>query len=111
MALSRAMVAETRARPGKESPYMFRLRILHRAALLALVASLFLAPLVQARDIRNPDWRNHEPGIIKAALEALPRAWNLLRVLWEQAGSSLDPFGEPKPNTGSSPDPSGNTSG
>jgi hypothetical protein len=86
---------------------MFRLRILRRAALLALVGSLFLTPLIQARDIRTPEWRNHEPGIIKAALEALPRAWNLFRVLWEQAGSSLDPFGEPKPPAGSSLDPFG----
>lgn len=90
---------------------MPRPRLLRRTALLVLVSSLFLAALAQARDIRTPERRHHESDLIEAVRDALPRAWNLFRVLWDRAGSSLDPFGEPKPTTGSSPDPSGNTSG
>lgn len=86
---------------------MSRSPVRRTAVLLLLAASLVLPQLGEARDLGARAREHPKRNIIEAISNALPQAWNLVKVIWEQAGSSLDPFGEPKPNAGSSLDPFG----
>jgi hypothetical protein len=74
--------------------------------LLLLVAALLLPSLALAD---KPDAKERpSPRLTLATLwNALPGAWVLFKAIWEREGSSLDPFGSPKPNEGSSLDPFG----
>lgn len=76
------------------------------AALLLLVTALLLPSLVVAKE--QPAAERPLPRKTLTTLwNALPKAWTLFKSLWEREGSSLDPFGEPKPSEGSSLDPFG----
>lgn len=88
---------------------MFRSTAIRRATLLAVVCVLFSAIPSQAREPRREE-RSRQEGLVRAALRAIPDAWSaLLRAVWDEEGSSLDPFGSPKPNEGSSLDPFGHS--
>ena len=88
---------------------MFRFTAIRRAAPLAACVLLFLIAIPsQARELRGEKRSRSEENIVRAALRAIPDAWKaLLRTVWDEEGSSLDPFGNPKPDEGSSLDPFG----
>jgi len=90
---------------------MFRPRVaVPRTALLLLISFLLLPPLADAREFRAEEARVTAPRVIAAIWNALPGVRDLVKAVWGAAGSSLDPFGEPKPQEGSSPDPQGSSS-
>ncbi|MES1246015.1 MAG: hypothetical protein ABUT39_30690 [Acidobacteriota bacterium] len=89
---------------------MFRFTAIRRAApLAATCVLLFLVAIPsQARELRGEERSRPQESLAEAALRAIPDAWNaFLRAVWDQEGSSLDPFGNPKPDEGSSLDPFG----
>jgi hypothetical protein len=75
-------------------------------ALLLLVAALLLPPLAFAREAQVKERPSPRPTLA-ALWNVLPQVWTLFKCIWEKEGSSLDPFGPPKPNEGSSLDPFG----
>lgn len=77
-----------------------------RVVLLVLVGTLLLPPLASAAKPRAKERRSARPTLT-ALWNAVPEAWALFKSVWEGEGSSLDPFGQPKPNEGSSLDPFG----
>jgi hypothetical protein len=89
---------------------MFRFTAIRRTALLAAAFALFAIPS-QAREPRGEERRSSQASladVADAALRAIPDAWNaLLKAVWDEEGSSLDPFGNPKSDEGSSLDPFG----
>lgn len=87
---------------------MFRFTTIRRTVLLVAACVLLAAAPSQARELRGEDTRSPEESFIEATLMAVPDAWTaLLKAVWDQEGSSLDPFGNPKPDEGSSLDPFG----
>ena len=77
-----------------------------RTALLLLVGALFLPSLVLA-EWSHAKERPSPSQTLAALWNAVPDVWALFKSIWEREGSSLDPFGPPKPNEGSSLDPFG----
>ena len=75
-------------------------------ALLLLVGTLLLPSQVSAKEPRARERRSARQPLT-ALWNVLPEAWSLLKSVWEGEGSSLDPFGQPRPNEGSSLDPFG----
>lgn len=86
---------------------MFRLTAIRRATLLIAVYGLLVAIPSEAREVFGQERRSPEERLVNAVLESIPNAWALLKSVWDQEGSSLDPFGNPKPDEGSSLDPFG----
>ena len=84
---------------------LFRVRTV---ATLVLAAALLLPPLALAKEPRPPE-RPSPRENLAAFWNAVPKAWTLFKNIWEREGSSLDPFGSPKPGEGSSLDPFGGT--
>ena len=74
-------------------------------ALLLLVGTLLLPSQISAKEPRARERRSAQP--LTVLWNALPEAWSLWKSVWEGEGSSLDPFGQPRPNEGSSLDPFG----
>lgn len=72
-------------------------------ALLLLVGALLLPPMAWAKEPRATE-RPSPRETLAALWNAIPEAWTLLKSIWEREGSSLDPFGPPKPPEGSSLD-------
>jgi hypothetical protein len=72
----------------------FRVR---SVALLLLVGTLLLPSLASAEEFRTKERRSTHHNFT-ALWNAFPEAWTLLKRVWEGEGSSLDPFGQPKPN-------------
>jgi hypothetical protein len=79
-------------------------RIDVRRLLAALLLLLTLAPALSWAGQRGPEPRDEA---VKGRF--LPTLWSFVKALWEENGSSLDPRGQPRPNEGSSLDPSGST--
>lgn len=77
-------------------------------ALLLLVGVLLLPSLAGAEESWAKERRSARYNFT-TLWNGLPEAWTLLKRVWEGEGSSLDPFGKPKPNEGSSLDPFGGT--
>ncbi len=65
--------------------------------LLLLVGTLLLPPLASAEEVRTKE-RHSARQSFTSLWNAFPEAWTLLKSVWEGEGSSLDPFGQPKPN-------------
>ncbi len=82
--------------------------VIRRAALVLLLGTCLLAPL-EAKDIPAKRQSAARKAQESRLLRVLPEAWTLIKSLWEPEGSSLDPFGTPKPSEGSSLDPFGKT--
>ena len=81
-------------------------RIDIRRTLAVLLLVLTLTPAVSWAGERRPEpW--YEVVILRSRL--LPALWGFLGSVWEKSGASLDPDGQPRPNEGSSLDPSGST--
>lgn len=74
---------------------------------LVLAAALLLPPLALAERPRAAT-RPSPRETLAALWSVIPEAWTLFKSIWEREGSSLDPFGPPKPPEGSSLDPFGN---
>ena len=86
---------------------MFRFTAI-RATLALAACVLFAAVPSEAHESRGKERRSQQESLIDAALRAIPDGWTaLLKAVWDQEGSSLDPFGNPKPDEGSSLDPFG----
>jgi hypothetical protein len=85
---------------------MFRFTAIRSATLVLAVCGLLAAVPSEARKMRGQERRSEGKRLIEAALQAIPDAWALLKAVWDEEGSSLDPFGNPKPQ-GSSLDPFG----
>lgn len=77
-----------------------------KVLLLLLVTVLLLPSLAFAIDAQAKERPSPRQGLT-ALLNAIPEVWTLFKSIWEKEGSSLDPFGPPKPNEGSSLDPFG----
>jgi ABC-type arginine transport system permease subunit len=77
-----------------------------KVVLLLLVAVLLLPPLARAKENRARE-RTSPRQSFTTLWRAVPEVWTLFKSIWEKEGSSLDPFGQPKPNEGSSLDPFG----
>jgi hypothetical protein len=88
---------------------MFRSPLLRRTAFLLLASALLLPPLTEARDFREPEEREIAQSLPEALRQVVAQVLVHFKVLWDGEGSSLDPFGSPKPQEGSSLDPFGNT--
>jgi hypothetical protein len=73
---------------------------------LLLAAALLLPPVALAKEPRAAT-RLSPRETLAALWNAIPEAWTLFKSIWEREGSSLDPFGPPKPPEGSSLDPFG----
>lgn len=73
---------------------------------LLLAAALLLPSLALAKEPRAPE-RPSSRETRAAFWSAIPEAWTFFKSIWEREGSSLDPFGPPKPTEGSSLDPFG----
>jgi hypothetical protein len=88
------------------SPWRVRGTSLAAAVLLTLLTlppAASAAPRSEAQAARQTGF-----GI----WQAIPDLWHMIQGIFERAGSSLDPFGNPQPNSisereGSSPDPFG----
>lgn len=81
-------------------------RIDVRRTLAVLLLVLTLTPAVSWAGERRP------PGpreVVILGGRLLPALWGFIRSVWEKAGASLDPDGQPRPNEGASLDPSGST--
>lgn len=87
---------------------MFRFTTIRRAALLLAAFVLFATAPSEAHEPSGQKRKSPRQGLIDSALRAIPDAWAaLLKAAWAEEGSSLDPFGNPKPDEGSSLDPFG----
>lgn len=82
------------------------LRIGVRRILAALLLALTLTPALSWAAERRIEPRD---GAVVLKGRLLPTVWSFLRAVWEEEGSSLDPDGQPRPNTGSDLDPDGST--
>lgn len=89
--------------------------VLRTAALFVLLCTIGL-PLASAAGTRGEDRSPRETRAVATFIRALPKVVATLISLWANEGSSLDPFGNPKPaalpdppafDEGSSLDPSG----
>ena len=76
-------------------------RIDVRRWLAVLLLLLTLAPALSWAGPRRLETRDEA---VKGRF--LPTLWTFVKALWEDNGSSLDPDGQPRPNSGSSLDPS-----
>ena len=74
--------------------------------LLLLAAALLLPTLALAKESQAKE-RPAPRRTLTALWNAVPEVWTLLRSIWEREGSSLDPFGPPKPSGGSTLGPFG----
>lgn len=82
---------------------------LAKAACLLVACCLLLPALASAEPPRRG--QGLSPVGEKAALwHVVSELWTRIRAIWQEEGSSLDPFGNPKPQEGSSLDPFGGTS-
>ncbi len=78
-----------------------------RTVVPLLLVALLLPSLALAKESRAPEGPAAPRETLGALWSAIPEAWTLLKSIWEREGSSLDPFGPPKPTEGSSLDPFG----
>lgn len=78
-----------------------------RCTAFLLAAALAVPSLAYARELSGRERRASKPGIIETIWNALPEVRDLVKAAWDEAGSSLDPFGNPQPDAGSSLDPFG----
>lgn len=81
-------------------------RIDVRRILAVLLLVLTLAPALSWAAERRIELRD---GAVILNGRLLPAVWSFLRAVWEEEGPSLDPDGQPRPNTGSDLDPDGST--
>lgn len=85
---------------------MSRYTVLSSTAFL-LAAALAVPSLAYARELSGKERSASKSGFIEAIWRALPEVRDLAKAAWDEAGSSLDPFGNPQPDAGSSLDPFG----
>jgi hypothetical protein len=88
-----------------------------RTAALFVLFSVIVSSHTSAAELRGDDRISRKPAAFMAFVRALPELAGVLLNLWANEGSSLDPFGNPKPSSvlpppasadaGSSLDPSG----
>ncbi len=88
----------------KGMSYMRRIDVRRILAVLLLILGLTPALSWAAERRREP-----QDGAVILKGKLLPALWGFLRAVWEEGGGSLDPDGQPRPNEGSSLDPSGST--
>jgi len=81
-------------------------RIDVRRILAVLLLVLTLTPALSWAGERRAEPRGE---VVIPGGRLLPALWGFLRSVWEKAGASLDPDGQPRPNSGGSLDPSGST--
>jgi hypothetical protein len=83
---------------------------LRRAPLV--VAALLSAILVSSTASAAPrrEARTVRERTIAALVSVFPEVWTAIRNLWAKEGSTLDPFGNPKPNTAEPPPSTSGTS-
>jgi hypothetical protein len=86
--------------------------------LIAALLATFVCSHTATAAPRHAKWTIHE-STTTSLVRFLPKVWTALRSIWEKAGSSLDPFGNPQSDgptatptsptkEGSSLDPFGN---
>jgi hypothetical protein len=88
-----------------------------RTAALFVLFSVIVSSHTSAAELRGGDRISSETTAFAAFVRTLPEPVGVLLNLWANEGSSLDPFGNPKPSSvlsspasadeGSSLDPSG----
>jgi hypothetical protein len=78
--------------PGKDSGMTRRTS--------AVVAALLSVLMMSSSALASPrrDERTVRERTIGAVMSLFPQVWNAIRSIYEKEGSSLDPFGNPKPN-------------
>ena len=86
---------------------MVGLSRLRRAPLLLLFVGALLLPSLVLAERPHGKERPSPRQTLTALWNAVPNVWTLFKSIWEREGSSLDPFGPPKPTEGSSLDPFG----
>ena len=62
-----------------------------------VLAALLLLPLPALAKEPRATERPLARATFAALWSVIPEAWTLLKSVWEREGSSLDPFGPPKP--------------
>lgn len=103
-AVSRVTSAASNQMPEGDV-FMSRIDVRRIVAVLLLVFTL--VPAFSWAAERRSEARGE--GAIFRQVRLLHGFWSLLRSVWEEEGGSLDPDGQPRPNEGSSLDPSGST--